>query len=62
MRAAADKYDLLKTASLIIVSHGYIHFGNGMDEWLGYLLTLLMIKYGFNVRTEKLINPTAVFL
>jgi len=47
--AAADKYDYLKTAVASSSFHmGYIHLKNAMDaSGLGYLLTLLMIKYGF---------------
>jgi Fic family protein len=57
----ADKYDLLKTA---IAHHGFtwIHpFGNGNGRVVRLLTYALMIKYGFNVKDGKIINPTAVF-
>ena len=57
----ADKYDLLKTA---IAHHrmAWIHpFGNGNGRTVRLLTYALMIKYGFNVRDGKILNPTAVF-
>jgi Fic family protein len=57
----ADKYDLLKTA---IAHHRFtwIHpFGNGNGRIVRLLTYALMIKYGFNVKDGKIINPTAVF-
>ena len=57
----ADKYDLLKTA---IAHHRFtwIHpFGNGNGRVVRLLTYALMIKYGFNVKDGKIINPTAVF-
>ena len=58
---APDKYDLLKTA----ISHHrftWIHpFGNGNGRVVRLLTYALMIKYGFNVKDGKLLNPTAVF-
>jgi Fic family protein len=57
----ADKYDLLKTA---IAHHRFtwIHpFGNGSGRVVRLLTYALMIKYGFNVKDGKIINPTAVF-
>jgi Fic family protein len=56
-----DKYDLLKTA---IAHHRFtwIHpFGNGNGRVVRLLTYALMIKYGFNVKDGKIINPTAVF-
>ena len=56
-----DKYDLLKTA---IAHHrfAWIHpFGNGNGRVVRLLTYALMIKYGFNVKDGKLLNPTAVF-
>ena len=56
----ADKYDLLKTA---IAHHRFtwIHpFGNGNGRVVRLLTYALMIKYGFNVKNGKIINPTAV--
>lgn len=57
----SDKYDLLKTA---IAHHRFtwIHpFGNGNGRVVRLLTYALMIKYGFNVKDGKIINPTAVF-
>lgn len=57
----ADKYDLLKTA---IAHHrmAWIHpFGNGNGRTVRLLTYALMIKYGFNVKDGKILNPTAVF-
>jgi Fic family protein len=56
-----DKYDLLKTA---IAHHRFtwVHpFGNGNGRVVRLLTYALMIKYGFNVKDGKIINPTAVF-
>jgi len=56
-----NKYDLLKTA---IAHHrfAWIHpFGNGNGRVVRLLTYALMIKYGFNVKDGKLLNPTAVF-
>lgn len=55
------KYDLLKTA---LAHHRFtwIHpFGNGNGRVVRLLTYALLIKYGFNVKEGKLINPTAVF-
>lgn len=55
------KYDLLKTA---LAHHRFtwIHpFGNGNGRVVRLLTYALLIKYGFNVKDGKLINPTAVF-
>jgi Fic family protein len=60
-QAEADKYDLLKTA---IAHHKFtwIHpFGNGNERVVRLLTYALMIKYGFNVKDGKIINPIAVF-
>lgn len=56
-----DKYDLLKTA---IAHHRFtwIHpFGNGNGRVVRLLTYALLIKYGFNVKDGKILNPTAVF-
>lgn len=58
---SADKYDLLKTS---IAHHrfAWIHpFGNGNGRVVRLLTYALLIKYGFNVRDGKILNPTAVF-
>lgn len=55
------KYDLLKTA---IAHHRFtwIHpFGNGNGRVVRLLTYALLIKYGFNVKKGKILNPTAVF-
>ncbi len=56
-----DKYDLLKTA---IAHHrfAWVHpFGNGNGRVVRLLTYALLIKYGFNVKDGKILNPTAVF-
>jgi len=56
-----EKYELIKTA---IVHHRFtwIHpFGNGNGRVVRLLTYILLIKYGFNVKAGKLLNPTAVF-
>lgn len=57
----SGKYDLLKTA----ISHhrfAWIHpFGNGNGRVVRLLTYAMLIKYGFNVKDGKLLNPTAVF-
>lgn len=56
-----SRYDLLKTA---IAHHRFtwIHpFGNGNGRVVRLLTYALLIKYGFNVKDGKIINPTAVF-
>jgi Fic family protein len=58
---ASDKYDLLKTA---LAHHRFtwIHpFGNGNGRVVRLLTYALLIKYGFNVKDGKILNPTAVF-
>lgn len=60
-RPDADKYDLLKVA---IAHHRlvWIHpFGNGNGRTVRLLTYALLIKYGFNVKDGKILNPTAVF-
>jgi len=56
------KYDLIKVA---IAHHrfGWIHpFGNGNGRVVRLLTYVLLIKYGFNVKTGgRVLNPTAVF-
>jgi Fic family protein len=57
----SGKYDLLKTA---IAHHRFtwIHpFGNGNGRVVRLLTYALLVKYGFNVKNGKLLNPTAVF-
>ncbi|RUO79966.1 cell filamentation protein Fic [Idiomarina tyrosinivorans] len=58
---SSEKYDLLKTA----ISHHrftWIHpFGNGNGRVVRLLTYALLIKYGFNVKDGKILNPTAVF-
>lgn len=59
--ADAEKYDLLKTA---IAHHRFtwVHpFGNGNGRVVRLLTYALLIKYGFNVKKGKILNPTAVF-
>jgi Fic family protein len=59
--AAPEKYELIKTA---IAHHRFtwIHpFGNGNGRVVRLLTYVLLIKYGFNVKAGKLLNPTAVF-
>ncbi|WP_417659150.1 Fic family protein [Pseudidiomarina sp.] len=58
---SSEKYDLLKTA---IAHHRFtwIHpFGNGNGRVVRLLTYALLIKYGFNVKDGKILNPTAVF-
>lgn len=60
-RLDPSKYDLLKTA---IAHHRFtwVHpFGNGNGRVVRLLTYALLIKYGFNVKDGKLLNPTAVF-
>ena len=57
----AGKYDLLKTA---VAHHRFtwIHpFGNGNGRVVRLLTYAMLIKYGFNVKDGKILNPTAVF-
>jgi len=58
---SSDKYELLKTA---LAHHRFtwIHpFGNGNGRVVRLLTYALLIKYGFNVKKGKILNPTAVF-
>lgn len=57
----ASKYELLKTA---LAHHRFvwIHpFGNGNGRTVRLVTYALLLKYGFNVRDGKILNPTAVF-
>ncbi len=56
------KYDLIKVA-LAHHRFGWIHpFGNGNGRVVRLLTYVLLIKYGFNVKTGgRVLNPTAVF-
>ncbi len=56
------KYDLIKVA-LVHHRFGWIHpFGNGNGRVVRLLTYVLLIKYGFNVKTGgRVLNPTAVF-
>jgi len=59
--ADPERYELLKTA---IAHHRFtwIHpFGNGNGRVVRLLTYAMLIKYGFNVKQGKLLNPTAVF-
>ena len=56
-----NKYDLLKTA---VAHHRFtwVHpFGNGNGRVVRLLTYALLIKYGFNIKDGKILNPTAVF-
>lgn len=61
-RGDPPKYDLIKVA-LAHHRFGWIHpFRNGNGRVVRLLTYLLLIKYGFNVRTGgRVLNPTAVF-
>lgn len=61
-RADAAKYDLIKVA-LAHHRFAWIHpFGNGNGRAVRLLTYMLLIKYGFNVKTGgRVLNPTAVF-
>lgn len=56
------KYDLIKVA-LAHHRFAWIHpFGNGNGRVVRLLTYALLIKYGFNVKTnDRVLNPTAVF-
>jgi len=56
------KYDLIKVA-LAHHRFGWIHpFGNGNGRVVRLLTYVLLIKYGFNVKTGgRVLNPTAIF-
>lgn len=56
-----EQFDLIKVA---IAHHRFtwIHpFGNGNGRVVRLLTYAMLIKYGFNVKDGKLLNPTAVF-
>lgn len=56
-----QKFDLLKTA---VVHHrfAWIHpFTNGNGRTVRMLTYAMLIKYGFNVGTGRILNPAAVF-
>lgn len=56
-----EQYDLIKVAT---AHHRFtwIHpFGNGNGRVVRLLTYAMLIKYGFNVKDGKLLNPTAVF-
>jgi len=60
-RPDSEQYDLIKVA---VVHHWFtwIHpFGNGNGRVVRLLTYAMLIKYGFNVKDGKLLNPTAVF-
>ncbi len=59
--ADAPKYDLLKIA---LAHHRFvwIHpFDNGNGRTVRLLTYALMVKFGFNVHLNRILNPTAVF-
>ncbi len=58
---SSAKYDLLKVAQ---AHHRFvwIHpFGNGNGRTVRLLTYAMLIKYGFNVKQGRILNPTAVF-
>jgi len=56
-----DQYDLIKTA-LFHHRFTWIHpFGNGNGRVVRMLNYALLIKYGFNVKEGRIINPSCVF-
>jgi len=58
---SAPKYDLMKVA-LTHHRFGWIHpFSNGNGKVVRLLTYALLIKYGFNVKDGRVLNPTAVF-
>ena len=59
--ASPRKYDLIKVA-LTHHRFGWIHpFSNGNGRVVRLLTYALLIKYGFNVKSGRVLNPTAVF-
>lgn len=59
--SSAPKYDLMKVA-LTHHRFGWIHpFSNGNGRVVRLLTYALLIKYGFNVKDGRVLNPTAVF-
>lgn len=61
-RQDPPKYDLMKVA-LAHHRFAWIHpFSNGNGRVVRLLTYMLLVKYGFNVKTsERVMNPTAVF-
>lgn len=60
-QASAPKYDLIKVA-LTHHRFGWIHpFSNGNGRVVRLLTYALLIKYGFNVKSGRVLNPTAIF-
>jgi len=60
-KPSPPKYDLIKVA-LIHHRFGWIHpFSNGNGRVVRQLTYALLIKYGFNVKSGRVLNPTAVF-
>ncbi len=60
-RQDSHKYDLLKTA---IAHHRFvwIHpFNNGNGRVVRLLTYAMLIKHGFNVQKDRILNPTAIF-
>ncbi len=57
----SSKYDLLKIAQAHHVFTWIHPFGNGNGRTVRLLTYALLIKYGFNVKTGGLLNPSAVF-
>lgn len=58
---SAPKYDLMKVA-LTHHRFGWIHpFSNGNGRVVRLLTYALLIKYGFNVKDGRVLNPTAIF-
>ena len=56
-----DQYDLIKTA-LFHHRFAWIHpFGNGNGRVARMLNYALLIKYGFNVKQGRILNPSCVF-
>lgn len=57
----SDQYDLIKTA-LFHHRFTWIHpFGNGNGRVVRMLNYALLIKYGFNVKEGRILNPSCVF-
>ncbi len=60
-KADFDQYDLIKTA-LFHHRFTWIHpFGNGNGRIVRMLNYALLIKYGFNVKEGRILNPSCVF-
>lgn len=59
--ASPRKYDLIKVA-LTHHRFGWVHpFSNGNGRVVRLITYALLIKYGFNVKRGRVLNPTAVF-